>query len=256
MQFKRLPGFILALALACGLASAARADEVTVFAAASTTNALTEIGRMFTAKTGNPVRSSFASSSTLAKQVEQGAPANVFVSADTKWMDYLAAHKLVAAGTRADLLGNGLVLIAPLASKLDHVALAKDTDLAALLGGGRLAVGDPDHVPVGIYAKQALQAMGQWKALEPRLARAESVRAGLALVERGEVPLGIVYSTDAAISKQVKVIGTFPDALHDRITYPVALVAGNATPTARAFLAYLSSPDAKAVFARYGFKVN
>ncbi len=256
MSFKRLPGLLLALALALGLGAQARADEVTVFAAASTTNALTEIGRMFTAKTGNAVRSSFASSSTLAKQVEQGAPANVFVSADIKWMDYLAQRKLLAAGTRADLLGNSLVLIAPLASKLDHVALAKDTDLAALLGGGRLAVGDPDHVPVGIYAKQALQAMGQWPALEPRLARAESVRAGLALVERGEVPLGIVYSTDAAISKNVKVVGTFPEALHDRITYPVALVAGNATPAARAFLAFLSSPESKAVFARYGFKVN
>ncbi len=256
MSFKRLPAFILALVLALGLGPAARADEVTVFAAASTTNALTEIGRMFTAKTGNPVRSSFASSSVLAKQVEQGAPANVFVSADTKWVDYLDSRKLLAPGSRQDLLGNDLVLIAPLDSKLSHLALAKDTDLAALLDGGRLAVGDPDHVPVGIYAKQALQAMGQWPALEPRLARAESVRAGLALVERGEAPLGIVYGTDAAISTKVKVVGVFPADLHDRIVYPVALVAGNDTPAAKAFLAYLSSPEAKAVFVKYGFKVN
>ena len=234
----------------------ARAETVTVFAAASTANAITEIGDLFKARTGDAVRASFASSSTLAKQIEQGAPAQLFMSADLYWMEYLAGKKLLTPDSRANLLGNTLVLIAPLDGKTAPLAITRETDLVRLLGDGRLATGDPDHVPVGLYARQALERMGQWAAIAPRLARGESVRAALALVERGETPLGIVYSTDAALSAKVKVVGGFPDNLHDTIIYPVALVAGNETPSARAFLDFLKSDAAKAVFSRYGFKLN
>lgn len=254
-MFKRLLGAVAALALVLGAVSA-RAEDVTVFAAASTTNALNEIGGLFKAKTGNGIKPSYASSSTLAKQIEQGAPAQVFISADLKWADYLSERKLLAADSRTNLLGNTLVLIAPADSATKGVTIEKNTDLVGMVGAGRLSVGDPDHVPVGIYAKKALTSMGQWAAMEPKLARAESVRAALALVERGEAPLGIVYSTDAAIAKNVKVVGTFPESLHDTITYPVALVAGNETPAAKAFLDFLKSDEAKGVFAKYGFKIN
>ncbi len=244
---------VLAVLVLLAAALPARAAEVTVFAAASTTDALNAVAALFTARTGIAVRSSFAASSTLARQVEQGAPADLFLSADNKWMDYLADHGQLVAGSRRALLGNDLVLIAPAGSRLGRLTLSKGTDLAALLGNGRLAVGDPDHVPVGIYARQTLEAMGQWPALEPHLARAASVRAGLMLVERGEAPLGIVYGTDAAITAKVKVVGIFPAGLHRPIVYPVALVAGHDTSPSRAFLAFLSSDAARAVFARYGF---
>jgi molybdenum ABC transporter, periplasmic molybdate-binding protein len=254
-MLKRLLGAAAALALTFGAATASAAD-VTVFAAASTTNAVNEIGELFKAKTGNGIKPSYASSSTLAKQIEQGAPAQIFLSADLKWADYLSERKLLAADSRTNLLGNTLVLIAPADSATAAVQIGKDTDLVKLLGDGRLSTGDPDHVPVGIYARQALENMGQWKALEPKLARAESVRAALALVERGEAPLGIVYSTDAAVAKKVKVIGTFPESLHDTIIYPVGLVAGQESPEAKDFLAFLKSNEAKGVFAKYGFKLN
>lgn len=246
----RLTG-LLAVALALALATAARAEDVMVFAAASTTNALDEVAGAFTATTGHRVIASYAASSVLAKQIERGAPAAVFLSADRKWMDYLAERRLVSS--RADLLGNTLVLIAPADSRLDRV---DPNSLAGRLGDGRLATGDPDHVPVGLYAKQALETLGQWAAVEPRLARVESVRAALALVERGEVPLGIVYATDAAVSSRVKVVATFPGTAHEPIVYPVALVAGKDGPAARAFLDHLRSGAAKSVFARYGFKLN
>ncbi len=246
----------LGLILATALSPAARASgDLVVFAAASTTNALTEIGHLFTAKTHVTVRPAFAASSTLAKQIALGAPAGLFVSADIKWMDYLDQKKMIVPGSRIDLLGNSLVLIAPSSSKLAPMTITKTTDLVKLLGHGRLATGDPSHVPVGIYAKQALKAMNQWQAIEPRLARAESVRSGLALVERGEVPLGIVYATDAAITRRVKVIGTFPDTMHKPIVYPAGLVTGNATPAAKQFLAFLKTRAARAVFAKYGFTV-
>ncbi len=255
MTFKRLFGAVAGLAMAFSV-TAARADEITVFAAASTTNAINEIGEAFKAKTGHTIKGSFASSSTLAKQVEQGAPANVFISADLKWVDYLDEKKLLTPGSRVNLLGNTLVLIAPTDTKLPQTHVSKGTDLSKLLGDGRLSTGDPDHVPVGLYAKQALENMGQWKAIEPKLARAESVRAALALVERGESPLGIVYSTDAAVSKKVKVLGTFDESLHDTVIYPVALIAGKDTPAAKQFVDYLQSPEGKGVFAKYGFKLN
>ncbi|MBI5165727.1 MAG: molybdate ABC transporter substrate-binding protein [Magnetospirillum sp.] len=233
-----------------------RAQEVTVFAAASLTNAVTEVAEAYAAKGLGKVKASYASSSTLAKQIENGAPAHLFIAADRDWMDYLAARGRIDAGSRVDILGNALVLIAPAESALGAVRLAPATSLAKLAGDGRIATGDPDHVPAGKYARQAFEALGQWTEIAPKLARADSVRAALALVERGEVPLGVVYATDAAASKTVKVIATFPATLHAPIVYPAALVAGPDNRTARAFLAFIAGAEAKRVFARHGFTVN
>lgn len=244
-----------ALAL-CLSATAARADEVVVFAAASLTNALNEIGESFTAQTGHTMKPSYAASSALAKQVEQGAPAHVFASADLKWMDYMVEKKLVNTDTRFNLLGNTLVLVAPMDAKQDKIELSAKTDIAALAGAGRIATGNPDSVPVGLYFKQAMERSGQWAKVDAKIARADSVRAALAFVERGEVPLGVVYATDAAVSKKIKVVGVFPDTMHDPIVYPFALVAGKETAAAKALLEYLKGAQAKGVFVKYGFKVN
>lgn len=254
MSVQRLKAAILGLAL-CFAAAQAHAEDVVVFAAASLTNALNEIGESFTAATGNRILPSYAASSTLAKQIEQGAPAQLFASADLKWADYLAEHKLLEADTRANLLGNTLVLVAPADAKVDKIEVTAKTDLAALAGAGRIATGDPDSVPVGIYLRQAMERAGQWAKVEPKLARTDSVRAALALVERGEAPFGVVYATDAAVTKKVKVVGVFPESMHDPIIYPFALVAGKATPAARALLDYLHTNQAKSVFAKYGFKL-
>jgi molybdate transport system substrate-binding protein len=255
MLIKRL--MAAALGLSLGLATAAaRAEDVVVFAAASLTNALNEIGDAFTAKTGHTVKPSYASSSALARQVEQGAPAQVFASADLLWMDHLAGKKLINSDTRFNLLGNSLVLVAPADSKVGKVELGPDTDIAALAGAGRIATGNPDSVPVGIYLKQAVERAGQWGKVAPKLARADSVRSALAFVERGEAPLGVVYATDAAVSKKVKVVGVFPDTMHDPIVYPFALVAGQESLAAKAFLDFVRTGEAKGVFAKYGFKVN
>jgi molybdate transport system substrate-binding protein len=232
--------------------SAAEPESVTVFAAASTTNAVSDIAKMFEQKGLGKVVPAFASSSTLAKQIENGAPANVFVSADEPWMTYLVDRKVIEPGTRFDLMGNKLVLVAPADSSI-QVKIGPELDLAKLLGNGRLAVGDPDHVPAGIYAKAALEKLGMWTKVKDKLARAADVRAALALVERGEAPLGIVYSTDAAITSKVKVVGVFPADSHPKIVYPAALIAGKASPVARRFLEFLKTPEAKAVFAKYGF---
>jgi molybdate transport system substrate-binding protein len=235
---------------------AARAQALTVFAAASLTDAMKDISTLWAQDGHQPLRLSFGSSSTLARQIEQGAPANVFASADEKWMDYLAQKNLIAADTRKDLLGNDLVLVVP-ANKPLHVTIAPNFDLLALLGpSGRLAVGDPAHVPVGIYAEQALRKLGWWDKVAPRLARTDDVRAGLLLVERGEVPAGIVYATDAAASKAVMVAGTFPADSHDPVSYPFAAVKAGDTPEARSLLTFLAGPQARAVFTRLGFKVE
>jgi molybdate transport system substrate-binding protein len=234
----------------------ARAQEVTVFAAASLTDAMKDIAAKWVAAGHKPLVMSFGSSSTLARQIEQGAPANVFASADEKWMDYLAQKNLIVADTRKDLLGNDLVLVVS-ADKPMHVTIDKDFDLMALLGGnGRLATGDPAHVPVGIYAEQALRKLGMWDGISPRLARTEDVRGALLLVERGEAPAGIVYATDAAVSKVVMVAGTFPADSHDPVSYPFAVTKSGDTPEAHALLEFLSSPPGRAVFAQRGFKVE
>jgi molybdate transport system substrate-binding protein len=234
----------------------ARAQELTVFAAASLTDAMKDVSALWT-KDGHPaLRLSFGASSTLARQIEQGAPAALFASADEKWMDYLADKKLIVADTRKSLLGNDLVLVVP-ADKPQHVTVGPDFDLLGMLGStGRLATGDPAHVPVGIYAEQALKKLGLWDKVAPRLAATEDVRAALLLVERGEAPVGIVYGTDAAVSKAVMVAGTFPANSHDPVSYPFAVVKSGDTPEVRALMTFLEGPRARAVFVQRGFKVE
>lgn len=247
---------LILLSVVASLWSNSAVAEVLAFAAASTTQAIEEIGALFAEKGLGSVKASFASSSALAKQIEQGAPANLFISADVQWADYLDKQGLLAKGSRVDLLGNSLVLIAPADSKMTTVSVDGAMDIDALLDHGRLAVGDPDHVPVGIYARQAFEKLGLWKRVEPSLARADSVRAAMALVERGEAPLGVVYASDAIVSQKVKVVGRFSDQLTDPILYPAALIAGHDTPEARKLLDFMRSSEARAIFAKYGFKVK
>jgi len=252
---QRLAGVLLSLALLCAATlSPAVAEEktLTVFAAASMKNALDDIDAAFTAKTGVKITASYAASSTLAKQIEQGAPADIFVSADTDWMDYAAARKTINEATRINLLGNSLVLIAPKDSKIGDVTIGAGFDLAKLAGDGRIATGDVSAVPVGKYAKAALQKLGAWQAAEPKFAMAESVRAALTLVARGEAALGIVYATDAQVEPGVKIIGTFPGDSHPPIVYPVAATTA-AKPETFSYLSFLRSSAAKAIFERYGF---
>jgi molybdate transport system substrate-binding protein len=234
----------------------AHAQGPTVFAAASLTDALKDVAAAWQ-KQGHPAPVySFGASSTLARQIEQGAPAALFASADEKWMDYLAKGNLIVPDTRRDLLSNKLVLIVP-ASHPQHVTIGPNFDLAALLGAnGRLAAGDPAHVPVGIYAEQALKKLGVWNVAEPRMAPTADVRAALLLVERGEAPAGIVYATDAAVSKDVMIAGVFPDNSHDPITYPFAVVKANDTPQARALLTYMEGAEARTIFMARGFSVE
>jgi len=247
--------FLLALCLLLA-PLAARAQQLTVFAAASLTDALKDVSVQWTEAGHKPLRLSFGSSSTLAQQIEQGAPANLFASADQRWMDYLATRHLIAADTRKDLLGNDLVLVVP-ADHPQHVTIAPGFNLLAMLGPkGRLATGDPAHVPVGMYAEQALRNLGLWDAVAPQLARAADVRSALLLVERGEAPAGIVYATDAAVSPAVTVAGTFPANTHDPVTYPFAVTKTGDTPEARALLTFLAGPQARAIFAKRGFKVE
>jgi molybdate transport system substrate-binding protein len=228
------------------------ADKITVvFAAASLNNALTEINQEYKKSGGSEFVFSFAASSTLAKQIENGAPADIFISADEDWMNYLESKKLIVTKTRIDLLSNRLVIIAPLNADVS-VNLADPKSLLRALGNGRLATGDPSHVPVGKYAKVALQKMGIWPDLEKKIAPASDTRAALALVEREEAPLGIVYSTDAAISKNVKIVGEFPQKISPKIIYPAALLPEH-KQQAETFLRYLQSRDAAEIFRKHGF---
>lgn len=229
------------------------ADNITVFAAASLTNALQEIAAQYKKEKQVDVVASYASSSTLARQIEQGAPADLFISADQQWMDYAIDKLQIVANTRYTLLGNELVLIAPQDSKIDKVVIDKKTDWKTLLEGGRLAVGDPDHVPAGIYAKESLENLGAWATLAPEMARANNVRSAMALVERAEAPLGIVYGSDAIASNKVKVVGIFPKASHKSVEYPMAIVKGHENPTVSDFYHYLKSPQAAEIFKNYGF---
>jgi len=225
-------------------------EKVTVYTAASTTDALNEIGAHYQEATGVQVVYSFAASSALAKQIEQGAPAEVFISADQRWMDYLADKNLIINDSRRDLLTNVLVLIAPKGQGF-AVKMEKDFDLAGAFAG-KWCTCDLS-VPAGRYAKQALTALGWWEALAPRLVGTQDVRSALAFVERGECAAGIVYETDAKASKQVEIVGIFPATSHEPIVYPVALVKG-AGKAARDFLDFLFTPAAAAVFKRYGFE--
>ncbi|MDX7989938.1 molybdate ABC transporter substrate-binding protein [Xenorhabdus littoralis] len=228
-------------------------DKVTVFAAASLTNALDDIAAQYKKEKQRNIVASYASSSKLARQIEQGAPADIFISADQQWMNYVADKQLIAENTRHTLLGNQLVLIAPQESQLDKVDINRETKWKSLLAGGRLAVGDPDHVPVGIYAKESLQNLNAWDTVSPLMARANNVRSGMALVERAEVPLGIVYGSDAVASNKVKVVGVFPPESHKPVEYPVAIIKGHEKQAVRDFYDYLKTPEAAAIFKRYGF---
>ena len=234
---------------------AADSPKVTIFAAASTTNAVNDIVAAFKKQTGVDVTPSYASSSTLAKQIDQGAPASVYISADEDWMNFLAKKNLVDPSSRRDLLGNRLVIIAPASSKLTKIEDVK-SEIVGALGTGKITTGDPDHVPVGKYAKASMQKLGIWNDLEPKMARASDVRGALALVERGEAALGVVYSTDAAIGKNIKIVGVFPLDSYPKIVYPVAMIKSNDSPDAKKFFEFLIGPEAKAIFEKYGFSVK
>jgi molybdate transport system substrate-binding protein len=251
---KKILGWMALFACLIGVQAAA-ADEdrspITVFAAASLTNVLQELGDAFTKDSSIPVRFSFAASSALARQIENGSRADMFFSADLEWMDYLQTRSLIRPATRHDVLGNQLVLIAPADSKVT-LKIQPHFALAATLGKGRLATGDPDSVPVGRYAHEALANLGVWDEVSARLVRADSVRSALAFVDRGEATLGIVYATDALIDKNVRVVDTFPAGSHMPIIYPAALTVG-AKPDAAKFLAYIRGPAGDAAFRRYGF---
>jgi len=233
---------------------AAAQEKVTVFAAASLKNALDAANAAWQQETGNETAVSYAASSALAKQIEQGAPADLFISADLAWMDYVAEKKLIKEDTRSNLLGNRIVLVAP-KDKADPVEISQGFDLAGLVGDGRLAMGAVDSVPAGKYGKAALESLGAWEAVEGKVAGAESVRAALALVSRGEAPYGIVYETDAAADPEVAIVGTFPEDSHPPIIYPVAILSESASPASAAYLDFLKSDKAAPFFTEQGFTI-
>lgn len=254
VSFKAWLLVLVAGVLAATATQTVRADDpkgLIVFGASSLTNVLDELDQAYTAKTKVPVKGSYAASSALAKQIEQGAPADLFFSADTDWVDYLDKKMLLKAGTRKDVVTNRLVLIAPVDSKI-KVKIGPHFDLAGAIGDSKLATGDPDSVPVGKYAAAALTKLGVWDAVAPKVARAENVRAALAFVARGEAVLGIVYETDAKAEPKVRVVDVFPADTHPPITYPVALTV-NAQPGAEKFEAFITGSDAKKIFRKYGF---
>lgn len=254
-----LRSFSALLLIAVSLApTAARAQDdagLTVFAAASLKEALDEAAAAYRRQTGVPVRVSYAASSALARQIEQGAPADVFFSADLEWMDYLQQRNRLDVATRRSLLGNRLVLIAPRASKA-RVDLKRPATLLAALGDGRLAVGQTRTVPAGKYAKASLESLSLWNGVRPRLAESESVRAALMLVARGETPLGIVYASDAKAEPDVRIVATFPEDSHPPIVYPVAALRGARAAQAARFVRWLASPAADALFTKRGFAVK
>jgi molybdate transport system substrate-binding protein len=254
---RKIRGWLVALAMVSALVvgSAQAATPVTVFAAASLRTALDDINTAWTAQ-GHPKASiAYAGSSALARQIEAGAPADIFISADTDWMDYLVGKHKIRNGTSSLLLGNALVLVAPKASTV-NLPVAAHMPIAAALGeDGKLAMADTRAVPAGKYGKSALESLDVWTSVSSRIAQAQDVRAALALVSRGEAPLGIVYRTDAHADPGVRIVGTFPESSHVPIRYPAALVDASKHPDAAAFLAFLRSPAAKAIFARESFDV-
>jgi molybdate transport system substrate-binding protein len=240
--------------LACLLlASFAYAEDITVFAAASLKEALDAAVKPYESASGNKVVVSYAGSNALAKQIEAGAPATLFISADLDWVDYVEKKGLTLPGTRRNVLGNDLVLIAP-ASSTASLKIAPGFDLAGALDGGRLALANPAAVPAGKYAKAALTSLGVWSAVEPKVAPAENVRAALALVSRGEAPFGVVYRTDALADKGVRIVDAFPVGSHPDIVYPMVQLKG-ATPATAALAAQLAAPESRATWERYGFRV-
>jgi molybdate transport system substrate-binding protein len=255
MKRREWLGLALATTLAPMAAARAQAGGMVVFAAASLKNALDEIAAGWSKDTGKPApRISYAASSALAKQMEQGAPADMFISADTDWMDYVDKKDLIKKDTRVNLLGNKIVLIAPRDSKV-IVDVKQGFDLAKALNGGRLAMGNVDAVPAGKYGKAALEKLGAWDGVKDKVAQADNVRAALVLVARGEAPLGIVYATDAAAEPNVRIAGTFPDNSHPPIIYPVALTKDARSADAKPFLDFLKSLKARPSFEKQGFTV-
>ena len=244
----------LAVALSFGMPSARAEGDVVVFAAASLKNALDAIDAAWKTESGKQATVSYAASSALAKQIEEGAPADVFISADLDWMKYLADKKLIKDGSDVRLLGNRIVLVAPKdsAAKAD---IAANFDLAGLLGEGRLAMGDVKAVPAGKYGKAALEKLGVWSSVEGKIAQAENVRAALKLVSAGEAPLGIVYQTDATAEPGVKIVGVFPEDSHPPIVYPVGVTAESNNADAAEYVKYLQSAKAKELFEAQGFTV-
>ncbi len=251
---RRLLACLLVILLSSpwGIAARAQDAKLVVFAAASLKDALDEVNTAYQHEKGQETATSYAASPTLAKQIEAAAPADVFISADLDWMDYLAKRNLIKPETRANLLGNRLVLIAP-ANSAAKLGIAPNFPLAQALGNGRLAIADPNGVPAGRYGKAALEALGVWSTVADRLAPAENVRATLALVSRGEAPLGIVYQTDANSDKGVQIVGTFPQDTHPPIIYPIAVVASSTNRGAPAYIAFLKSPAARPIFEKHGF---
>ncbi|MCE1236322.1 MAG: molybdate ABC transporter substrate-binding protein [Hyphomicrobiales bacterium] len=255
---RRLAGLAVGGCLAFGLLAlpaSAQSSGPTVFAAASMKTALDEVDALYAAETGKTVVASYAASSALAKQIEQGAPADLFVSADIPWMDYLAGKGLIRPDSRVDLLGNELVLVAP-ASSPEKIEIGPTSPLAAKTGDGKIATGDVGSVPVGKYAKAALEKLGLWKDVEPKIAGVENVRAALGLVARGEAKYGIVYATDAKSEPKVAVVGVFPEDSHPPIVYPVAITEDSTNPDAAAYLAFLKGPKAAKIFEAQGFTVK
>jgi molybdate transport system substrate-binding protein len=246
--------FVIALAALCFAAPARAAEPVAVFAAASLKTALDDAAAAWRTKTGIAVKASFAASSALAKQIENGAPADLFASADLAWMSYLEGKGLIKAGSRINLLGNNLVVIAKADAGVGPLALTRD-GLTKALAGGRWTTGDVMAVPVGVYAKEALETLGLWETLEPRLAPAENVRASLAFVSRGEAALGIVYETDVRADPSVKIVARIPSDSHQPIIYPFALTAAAKGEAPAQFLTFLASPEARPFFERQGFRV-
>ncbi len=247
-----LPRLLPVVLFALPWASPVSAVDVTVFAAASLKEALDEQSRQFGAASGNKVVISYGASNALARQIEAGAPADVFISADLDWMDYVDQRRLLMPDTRVNLVRNTLVLIAPASSKA-ALAIAPNFGLAAALGNEKLAMANPDSVPAGKYGKAALEKLGVWPAVERKVARAENVRAAMALVSRGEAPFGIVYSTDALSDKGVRVVDTFPPNSYPRVIYPAALLATSKSPAGQPLLDYLRSAAARAAWEKFGF---
>jgi molybdate transport system substrate-binding protein len=244
--------FLVCLSLMTGATAADEPRMVLVFDAASLTDVVEELGRVFADKTQVQVKSSPAASSVLAKQIEAGARADIFFSADLEWMDYLEQRKLLRPGSRHNVVRNRLVLIAPVGSKVS-LKIAPGFDLSKALAGGRLATGDPDSVPVGKYARAALEKLGAWNSVASQIVGAENTRAALAFVARGEAPLGIVYRTDALAEKRVRIVDVFPEDSHPSIVYPIALTV-NASPEAQRFVDFVINAAAKPIFMKYGFE--
>ncbi|SDW72479.1 molybdate ABC transporter substrate-binding protein [Lysobacter enzymogenes] len=254
---RRFLGALCALGFALAAGAAPTQDKgaepLTVFAAASLKESLDEAAAAYQKQTGQAVRASYAASSALARQIEQGAPADLFFSADLDWMDYLQQRQLLVDASRRNVLGNTLVLIAPKDSKAKAPALKPGVDLRPLLGDGRLAVALTASVPAGKYARAAFEKFGVWEQVQPRLAEGENVRAALMLVARGEAPLGVVYGSDAQAEPKVRVLATFPADSHAPIVYPVAVVKASAHPGAAKFAQWLRGKQAAAIFRRHGF---